>query len=127
MLVPFGAITEFFDPSVQFNVKFEVREEAPEGEAPAEPPPPKLALAKRDDEPGRSAAGKPEPRKNEVAKIGAVKGEANVTEANPGAKLAPLKGADARKEAGREKTEASTGGEAEPSKVVSIDAFRKKP
>ncbi|HEY3814089.1 MAG TPA: ClpXP protease specificity-enhancing factor SspB [Caulobacteraceae bacterium] len=34
--IPYAAITRFFDPSVQFMLKFEV----PEGAAPAEPPKP---------------------------------------------------------------------------------------
>ena len=31
LLVPFDAITGFFDPSVQFGLKFEIRSEVPEG------------------------------------------------------------------------------------------------
>jgi hypothetical protein len=81
LLVPFDAVTEFYDPSVQFGLKFEVEEPAPEDGA-------------NDLEPNESSGP---------------------------VVFAP---AEARKETAADVTAASA--EAEPGKVVSIDAFRKK-
>lgn len=83
LLVPFDAVTEFYDPSVQFGLKFEVEEPAPE-----------------------DGANDLEPNEGPVV-------------------FAP---AEARKESRQDAPAeaASTRAEAEPGKVVSIDAFRKK-
>ena len=82
LLVPFDAVTEFYDPSVQFGLKFEVEEPAPEDGA-------------NDLEPNES---------------------------NGPVVFAPV---EARKETPAADVTAASA-EAEPGKVVSIDAFRKK-
>jgi hypothetical protein len=85
LLVPFDAVTEFYDPSVQFGLKFEVEEPAPEDGA-------------NDQEPNESSGP---------------------------VVFAP---AEARKETAKESPAdvAAASAQAEPGKVVSIDAFRKK-
>ena len=85
LLVPFDAVTEFYDPSVQFGLKFEVEEPAPEDGA-------------NDQEPNESSGP---------------------------VVFAP---AEARKDTAKESPAdvAAASAQAEPGKVVSIDAFRKK-
>ena len=67
LLVPFDAVTEFYDPSVQFGLKFEVEEPAPEDGA-------------NDLEPGEHAEGPvvfapAEPRKETPADVAAASAE----------------------------------------------------
>ena len=85
LLVPFDAVTEFYDPSVQFGLKFEVEEPAPEDGA-------------NDQEPNESSGP---------------------------VVFAPT---EARKDTAKESPAdvAAASAQAEPGKVVSIDAFRKK-
>jgi hypothetical protein len=122
LLVPFAAITSFVDPSVQFGLKFEVKDDTAaandateESSEPAAEPlkslPGKRALAAveasepatRQDAAVSSAKAKPTP----VAKPARQESEAP-------AKLEPAEA----------KTPEDEGG---ATKVVSIDAFRKKP
>ncbi len=120
LFVPFAAITMFQDPSVTFGLKFDVREEPDAAvEAPAEPPkalPAKRALATVDNDKGVTQA------RTEARAPAAVetksKGEKPMPAADkPKPVLAKVtsKAADAQDDA--------KGGP----KVVSIDAFRKKP
>lgn len=99
LVIPFAAMTGFFDPSVNFMLQFEVDEREPAVKVEAEPP--KLALAdKRPKPPG--AASEPtetQPKTPSVPSIRAVPKEAPA--APP-----PAEG---------------------DVKVVSLDAFRKKP
>ncbi len=98
LLIPFEAMTGFFDPSVQFSLKFE-----PLGEGEAEA---------SNDGPVSSPLASP------VAK--------SVTAIKPGLPAPVALAAAPRHEA----PAASNGGAedaGEPAKVVSIDAFRKKP
>jgi uncharacterized protein len=95
LLIPFDAVTGFFDPSVQFSAKFDAQserddevEDAPEQAAPVTAPTPVASLVSAvPQNRGLSEVGKP-PREPAVAGDVA---------------------------------------EDEPTKVVSIDAFRKKP
>lgn len=108
LLIPFDALTGFFDPSVQFGLKFdgeeeEEEEEAPELPTPAQPQrngaePVELKQSRKTPSPAET---KPAPRK------AAVKAD----EAEDGNAAKP------------EPAEASAPGGAE---VVSLDAFRKK-
>ncbi len=97
LLVPFDAISTFFDPSVQFGLKFEAQDQAEEAASaeaePAEPP--------------------PAPAKIVPAALPATKGKAPAAEpAAASTKAEPAaEGDDSR-------------GSAE---VVSLDSFRKKP
>jgi hypothetical protein len=132
LLVPFDSLTGFFDPSVQFGLKFEVTatdpadndEGGPEAfeddEEPAAPIP--LAAPARKPAEAAQKAGTPEPaaktRPAEAAK--AEKPDAE-----------PRKGAKAKAEAGKaEAAKPAPAGKAEAkgdgAEVVSLDAFRKK-
>ncbi len=121
LVVPFDALTGFFDPSVPFNFKFEPQpnvdsEEAGEPGAPAPraltavPPGgvvamPRAEASKSDDKPTAVPSKPAKPAKPAVAKIEPTKIEPTKPE--------PVEqGADAP---------------SEQAKVVSIDAFRKKP
>ena len=102
LTVPFNSVTAFFDPSVEFGLKFELRGEMESAEAA-----PALE-AKRGDPPPRAAQG---PKLAAVPKADAGDGRREVPAA-PG------------KDGGKSKSEPAT---KEAAKVVSIDAFRKKP
>jgi hypothetical protein len=100
LLIPYDAITTFFDPSVQFGLKFETQDAAPEA-APAEPAPAGKAPRGAGSEPGVAPAA---------------------PLALPTARARPEDGAaDLNSEA-----EAPAGGEEGGAQVVSLDAFRKK-
>ena len=106
--VPWEALTGFFDPSVEFGLKFELQDMEPEeGANDTEPAPkPKAAPA---------PAPKPLPRSDKAPRgAGSEPAEAAPT-ARPKAK------AEVKSEPAPEK-----GGAGGDAKVVSIDAFRKK-
>ena len=102
LTVPFNSVTAFFDPSVEFGLKFELRGEGETAEATPAPD------VKRAEPPPRAAPG---PKLAAVPKADAADGRREVTAA-PG------------KDGGKSKSEPAT---KEAAKVVSIDAFRKKP
>ncbi|MDB5595999.1 MAG: Stringent starvation protein [Hyphomicrobiales bacterium] len=117
LLVPFDAVTEFYDPSVQFGLKFEVEEVSPEdGANDLEPitSPPVSAMSLTD---ALATTALPSPARK----------PAEATKLEP----AKADGAKAEGKAAKAKKEKATGetaapGESDPGKVVSIDAFRKK-
>ena len=100
--VPFDALTGFFDPSVQFGLKFEINDAEAVPDAPAVEPTPLKPKSVVPVVPG--SLPKPEPK---VRKVPADEGEE-----------AEKKRASKKKPAATEET---TGAE-----VVSLDAFRKK-
>lgn len=111
LLIPYDALTGFFDPSVQFGLKFETQDDDEEiAEPPAAQPPARgdstpLEL-KQPQAPAGSGSKKPAPKKTP----------------------APTSQKDMPQE---EKASKSKSGTAEPSpsgsaEVVSLDAFRKK-
>ena len=102
LTVPFNSVTAFFDPSVEFGLKFELRGEGETAEATPAPD------VKRAEPPPRAAPG---PKLAAVPKADAADGRREVTAA-PG------------KDGGKTKSEPAA---KEAAKVVSIDAFRKKP
>ena len=117
LFVPYAAVTGFFDPSVQFGLKFELAEDdaAGEDEAPAVPPGPRAI---------RGAASEPAETTPKGAKPRKATGS-GVPKLIPPTPALADKGADKR---GRdsdksEKAEPTPEGSAE---VVSLDAFRKK-
>lgn len=120
LVVPFDAVTGFFDPSVQFGLKFEVQDTAPEeganDAAPAKVPAQKFV--------GKSSGKAGEAPRTPVRGAGAEPTMVPPKEpaASPGASG---KAATATKQAEKkpEKASASTTGGA---KVVAIDSFRKK-
>ncbi|MBB4198369.1 Stringent starvation protein B [Rhodoblastus sphagnicola] len=110
--VPYDAIAGFYDPSVQFGLKFEAQEEGEDGED--------GEIEAGDDEPMIDlgpVANPPRPNVREAEK--------KPRGAGSEPKLAP---AAEKSTAKSDKPEGSgeTGG-SEGAKVVSIDAFRKKP
>ena len=109
LLIPFDALTGFFDPSVQFSLKFE-----PQAEDDGEADQPKIEAAKP-----AAVTNLPQPVKAGLpAPVPAAK--AQLAAERPAAERPTLVKAG---EAGAEK-----GAEVvEEAKVVSIDAFRKKP
>ena len=114
LLIPFDALSGFFDPSVQFGLKFDSQEEGAAGEAaPNVKPGP------------RGAASEPSELKPKGTGLQAVPPAAKVVPALPVAAKAENeakeKGADkgAEDEAANEPKEAGA-------QVVSLDSFRKK-
>jgi hypothetical protein len=114
LLIPFDALTGFFDPSVQFGLKFTV--EGMEDESAAEPPAGASA-------PGRSATRGAASEPVELQpKMPPAPVAAPKVPAKPKEKPAEAPAVKAER-AGKKKPE----GEAEaPAQVVSLDAFRKK-
>jgi hypothetical protein len=114
LYVPFSAVTGFFDPAVEFGLRFESDEESPE----------EIEEEEEEDapSPGPSlVARKPEPAKDfKPAKIEPVK--ADLAKAEP--KAEPNKAPSAEKPRRLKSVETKEEGD---EKVVSIDAFRKKP
>jgi hypothetical protein len=107
LVVPFEAIAGFYDPSVQFGLKFETQGEGEDDEA----------IEGEDDEPTISfgpIANPPRPDVREPDKK--PRGAVSEPKPAPAAKKTDAPAAD-------------TGGKSgdEAAKVVSIDAFRKKP
>jgi hypothetical protein len=124
LVVPFEAVTGFFDPSVKFGLKFEAAEVAPENDDTAEKPAEKAP---------RKIGRKPEAEPSEPARIGK-----KTAAAKPAALPAPAadkkpaepakSGAgEAAKPADAKSPEAKQA-DAKPAagEVVSLDAFRKK-
>lgn len=103
LLIPFDALTGFFDPSVQFSAKFEPHSEGEEEEE-AEPSPP-------------AALSRPRP-----AKAPAAPAAQPSVATLPASGSAPSRGAQNNEAAEGEPAVASDS----EAKVVSIDAFRKK-
>ena len=98
VVVPFDALTGFFDPSVQFGLKFEVQDTIEEGANDTEPTPVEAVQLKP-----LAKADKPRGAASEPSEVKASAKPAKAKEAEP-AEEAP----------------------AASDKVVSIDAFRKK-
>ncbi len=112
LVVPFDALTGFFDPSVPFNFKFEPQP-AVDAEGAGEPGAPAPRALTAVPPTGLVAMPRPEPAKDEKAPTKPTK------PAKPAvAKVEPAKPAPVEPEADAP---------AEQAKVVSIDAFRKKP
>jgi hypothetical protein len=111
LLIPFDAVTRFSDPAVEFDLKFELEDEAAETGA---------------NDAGSPRAGRAGAGTLELAPaLTAVR-----TDASPDPQTARLPGAgraDRSHEFGPELPEGEVALEPGEAKVVSIDAFRKKP
>lgn len=145
LLIPFDALTGFFDPSVQFGLKFELsgaepadndeEEGEPESdERPASPPPPTpLPLPARATESRDSARKAAARARTGETKDGEAKGTATKSPVAPAKapadKAAEPPGETDGKPAARAKASKDKGKQAEApgAEVVSLDAFRKKP
>jgi hypothetical protein len=113
LYIPFSAITGFFDPSVEFGLRFETAEEEEdeeeeEAEEEEAPPPARPSLVT-----ARPASEKPEPPRPATAPKASKQEKAEKGEPEPAEKAKPAAATDKKDD-----------GDA---KVVSIDAFRKKP
>jgi hypothetical protein len=121
VVVPYDALTGFFDPSVQFGLKFEVQDTIEEGANDTEPMPANAAATltqvprpPRESDKPRGAGSEPAEIKPAVKSAGKAK-----SEAKPDAKAEKSLPAPAPAEAADEPAHTDA-------KVVSIDAFRKK-
>jgi hypothetical protein len=108
LLVPFDALTGFFDPSVQFGLKFNTEGDEDEESEAAEPAPP----------PAQTGASQPVEMKR--PKASAASTAKKQDEKKPAAKAEPPK-----EPAEAEKAEEPKTGEG-TAQVVSLDSFRKK-
>ena len=118
LLVPFDALSGFFDPSVQFGLKFDLSETANE----AQPEPEAKAPAKAGP---RGAAFEP----GEVKPKRAGTGLAAIGSSAPTALPASATAAEGKSETPRPAAKKDGGkkdGEEGSAEVVSLDAFRKK-
>ena len=108
LLIPFDALTGFFDPSVQFGLKFDSQDEEEEDEAPEAPP----------ATPVRGAGSEPVELKQPRKPLPSAE------------KAPPAEKPPAPKAAAPVKTEAEDAPKAEDAagsaEVVSLDSFRKK-
>jgi hypothetical protein len=111
LLIPFEAVTRFSDPAVEFDLKFELEDEAAEIGA---------------NDAGSPRAGKGGPGHLELAPaLAAIR-----SDGTPDPQTARPTGAgrvDRSQEFGPELPEGEDAPEPAEAKVVSIDAFRKKP
>jgi len=115
LLIPFDGLTGFFDPSVQFGLKFEVQGELEEEEV--EPPP-------APSRPARGAASEP-------VELQPKKPVAPVAAKNGAPKLAPKPAEETEKppakpEKADKAAKAAKAKDKDSAEVVSLDAFRKK-
>ncbi len=108
LLIPFDALTGFFDPSVQFGLKFDTQDEEEEEEVVEAPPAP---------QPARGNGSEP-------VELKQPKKSAPLSEKTPAPEKAPASKAEQPKgEEAQPPKPADAAGSAE---VVSLDAFRKK-
>ena len=114
LLIPFDAMTGFFDPSVQFSLKFEPQGDADEAAGASEPD---RAVGRPQALPTPSAPTSIAPTSIAPTPLAAVP-NASKAPKTPKAASGGTPAADAG---------ADDGVPAEKAKVVSIDAFRKKP
>jgi hypothetical protein len=134
LVIPFDAVSGFFDPSVQFGLKFEQsKSEAPIGAARA------LPSASKDEPHGKLPARSAPAEPAKTARKGAEKTGRPSAESKPSdAKSSDTKPGDAKASNGKSSAGKSEGklklavdpghdrSKDEP-KVISLDAFRKKP
>ncbi|HEX2725584.1 MAG TPA: ClpXP protease specificity-enhancing factor SspB [Beijerinckiaceae bacterium] len=120
LVVPFDAVTGFFDPSVQFGLKFEAQDEAANTDAAAAEP---AVLPVKGAEPLELAPKRP--TLPVAAKPGAAKAPSRQGKsAGDGEK--PAKKDKAAKAAKPEAAKDKSGDDQAGAEVVSLDAFRKK-
>jgi hypothetical protein len=119
LLVPFDSITTFFDPSVQFGLKFEAQDAAQDATATDPAPGANKTPRGAGSEPSVAlAAPVALPARVTLAGVPALKGKTPEREAEPAAK--PGGKAAARK------AEADDADDGASAQVVSLDSFRKK-
>lgn len=136
LFVPFSAVTGFFDPSVQFGLKFELAEDEAADDAPAPvEAAPRIAAVPVGPRAIRGAAS--EPAETSPKEAGLKGGKPKRTAGSGVPKLIPPPASPAQstsapassvEERGADKARAQPAAEAPESgaEVVSLDAFRKK-
>ncbi|GLS43896.1 SspB family protein [Methylobacterium brachythecii] len=119
LLVPFDALSGFFDPSVQFGLKFDLQEEGEVSEE-GESAPPQIKSGPR------GAASEPAEIKPKNAGLAAISGPPKVVPGlNAGNKV--NESSNDANEADKDAAVAEKGaGKDSGAEVVSLDAFRKK-
>ena len=117
LLIPFDALSGFFDPSVQFGLKFDLNEEAEEGGEPAaQPDVPKIGP--------RGAASEPNETKPRGGGLAAIPNAPKIVPALPVPGQSNQAGAG-KDQPARPAVEKDEGKEA-GAEVVNLDSFRKK-
>ncbi|MGX5775754.1 SspB family protein [Methylorubrum zatmanii] len=120
LLIPFDALSGFFDPSVQFGLKFDLNE-GEEAEQPEESQPSAPVKAGP-----RGAASEPAEIKPRGTGLATIQGGAKIVPALPAAGK-PKQDDASEGAAGESKPEAAEKGDRDgTAEVVSLDAFRKK-
>lgn len=118
LLVPFDALSGFFDPSVQFGLKFDLQEEGESSEE-AESAPSTVKAGPR------GAASEPAETKPKSAGLAAISGPKVVPALSGSGKSG--EGSNDPAEPGKDAAVAEKGaGKDSGAEVVSLDAFRKK-
>jgi hypothetical protein len=115
LLVPFDAITTFFDPSVQFGLKFETQDAeaaAEPEEIEHEPAPPPVALPAKRQQPGVPALKAKTDRERDGAERDKPVSDGATSEKAAAGPAGDPAGAEGAEDGGAQ--------------VVSLDAFRKK-
>ena len=124
LVIPFTAVTGFFDPSVEFGLKFEMASEAPTAASPTAIAPQATALR-----PVPPEKTKPRGSGSEPAEINPKLGDqAEAAKQALGKTLgkSELGKSELGKSAKAELAKSDDAPQESPTKVVSIDAFRKK-
>jgi hypothetical protein len=124
LVIPFDSVTGFFDPSVQFGLKFEIQDVAPEAGA-NDTAPIKVSTQKPMAKlPGKAGEGARSPVRGAGAEPTMVPPKESSARSTPSGKtVAAPKQADKKPESPAD----APATEAGETKVVSIDSFRKKP
>jgi hypothetical protein len=117
LLIPFDALTGFFDPSVQFGLKFDVQEDELEEEEGEAAPAPVRPARGAGSEPVELQPKKPAPAKSGSSKLASKEDGENGEALEPKGKKAADK---------TEKPPEKSDSPAPGAEVVSLDAFRKK-
>jgi hypothetical protein len=129
LVIPFDAVTGFFDPSVQFGLKFEIQDVAPEAGA-NDTAPTNVAVQKfAAKSPGKASEAPRTPVRGAGAEPTMVPPKEPVAQSAASGKAAAAPQQVASKQADKKpespaKVPAAVAGE---TKIISIDAFRKKP
>ena len=118
LLIPFDALSGFFDPSVQFGLKFDLNEGAEAEEAADAEPAPKAGP--------RGAASEPAEIKPKGTGLAAVPSNPKIVPALPAAREAKEAKEAKSEEAAKAQKDADKGDKDATAEVVSLDAFRKK-
>ena len=133
LVIPFDAVSGFFDPSVQFGLKFEHSKEGVQaGAAKALPSVPKDEARDQPKTPARAAAAEPKPARKNAEKVGKPSADLKPSESPRRLSRARIRvGKVPIRSAFEGKLKIAAGPNEDRSKeepkVISLDAFRKKP